>query len=134
MNPLCCIDAILETVPVLLFFPGLEWTSSAFIHSSATENEEKKKRNLRYATAKQTRREDPNFEECLMRFKKACKDTPIHPCICCHRMMFKKGVKEFNEKVAEKIGDDLLKMSCMTENDTTIDTFKVRGKLYLCSN
>ena len=43
--------------------------------------------------------------------------------------MFKQGIREFNDAVKEKIGESLLKKSCLYD-----DTFKVRDKLYLCQS
>jgi hypothetical protein len=98
------------------------------IRSSQSEPD-KKKQCISWYLAKKSKHEMKPMNHHLWSFFKEGQDTPIFPCICCHKLKYPKGVVELTEKTRGKIDDDLFENSCFYD-----DSFKVRGKLYLCRN
>ena len=53
---------------------------------------------------------------------------PIFPCVCCHRSLFLRGVKEFDNLIKKTLKNASLDR-CVTQNND----FVRNGKMYLCS-
>ena len=58
---------------------------------------------MKYQEKKQDLKAQP-MAKCIINFLEECKNTPIFPCVCCHRMMFRKGVKVFVAGIKQRDG------------------------------
>lgn len=61
-------------------------------------------------------------------YHKECRNTPIFPCICCHRLRYPKGVKIITIPPIQ-IKSDLFENSCTFDN-----SFMIRDNFHICLN
>ena len=104
------------------------------LYDPVKESARNKKKYERYQKAKyqQNRRllretMQTFHDSMFQRFFEDIKFGPIFPCVCCHRSLFLRGVKEFDNLIKKTLENASLDICVTQQND-----FVRNGKMYLC--
>lgn len=88
-------------------------------YQQTPEKKRKEDRKARYDAEETLVAKPVDFH--LESYREECKNTPIFPCICCHKLKFQEGIKPLSQS-KEKISKELFGKSCHFD-----ESFKLRN-------